>query len=58
MVVVTRAIFLRSHRSVVWNRSTSETPYLTQAFWNLWKRKQKGISSICYEQIDVKQQSF
>lgn len=35
MVWVTSAMFLKSHKSVVWNRSTSGTPYNVHAFWNL-----------------------
>lgn len=38
MVCVTKAIFFMSYKSVVWKRSTSGTPYLTQAFWNLEKK--------------------
>lgn len=34
-VEVTRAMFFLSNKSVVWNKSTSGTPYATQAFWNL-----------------------
>jgi len=35
IVTVTRAMFFRSHKSTVWNRSTSGTPYAVHAFWNL-----------------------
>lgn len=35
IVCVTSAMFFKSHKSVVWNRSTSATPYLMHAFWNL-----------------------
>lgn len=35
IVCVTNAMFFMSHKSVVWKRSTSGTPYLMQAFWNL-----------------------
>lgn len=46
-VVVTRAIFFLSNRSVVWKRSTSGTPYFTQAFWNLKGEGKEDSSIIC-----------
>lgn len=35
MVCVTSAMFLKSHKSVVWKRSTSLKPYNVHALWNL-----------------------
>lgn len=35
MVVVTRTMFLPSHRSGGWKMSVSATPYWAQALWNL-----------------------
>lgn len=46
IVWVTRAMFLKSHKSVVWNRSTSGTPYNVHAFWNLcaMKSRMEGVT--------------
>lgn len=46
MVFVTWAIFLRSIRSTAWKRSTSGTPYFTQAFWNLKKKSKYAFFSM------------
>lgn len=48
MVFVTWAIFLRSIKSTAWKRSTSGTPYLTQAFWNL---KTEALISVEFRSI-------
>jgi hypothetical protein len=55
IVMVTAAMFFWSHKSVLWKRSTSGTPYFTHAFWNLKARNQlysyRASSSVCGQPI-------